>query len=670
MRSSNPLIILCLALALGACDDGGGAADAPNDALLADALAPDARSPDRGAPDAKVADGAAPDLGTLADNFGVEESEGAPGCEGLEPTTCLLPFPSDRYREGAGAAGGRIVFPPDVLPAHRSGTRMAEDFLAFSDGWGVATPALLQLPGADLGALPPVFEPAASLDPECATLLLDTATGERIPHWVEVDHLTRDEPVPLLILRPAVPLAFATRYVVAVRRLRDADGATWVGAPGFAALRDGTASTTVGIHARRAHFETDVFPPLAAAGFARDELALAWDFTTASAENTRAPLLAVRDAVLAALPAEGPAFELGPPTPDPHPAIRATYEGVVQIPSVLAPPSPDRLRRLRRGPEGDPIVDGTESIAFTLQLPADGDPAAPLPVMIYGHGLLGSRGEANGGYLRGMANEYGFAILAVDMQGMSEADSGIWALNLVRDASTFPAFTHAVMQGVANHLALTRLIAGGLAAVTPLDPTRVWYYGNSQGGTLGALIMAAAPDLPRGVLGVPGAAFPFLLQRSAGFAQFLTPLANSFARPEDPTLILALLGTGFSQLEPLAFAGLIEPDHRVLLHVARADATVHNQISYQLGRAVGARLMQPAVRPVFGLAPAEYPYEGSALVEFDFNKPENPDPSGPKPSEHDTHEDLRRLAAGQRQMMTFLQTGIVTATCEGACDPD
>ena len=41
-----------------------------------------------------------------------------------------------------------------------------------------------------------------------------------------------------------------------------------------------------------------------------------------------------------------------------------------------------------------------------------------------------------------------------------------------------------------------------------IDPTRRYYYGNSQGGILGINYMAASTDVERGCVGVPGVCAP------------------------------------------------------------------------------------------------------------------------------------------------------------------
>src|SRR5690606_31490240 len=110
-------------------------------------------------------------------------------------------------------------------------------------------------------------------------VILDAETGERHPHWVELDTTTEDEGQQVLILRPAKPYEWGRRYVVALR------GGIGKSSPAFAALRDDTQSDLVP-DVRRSHYEANVFPVLEEAGIDRSDLVLAWDFVTASRQGT------------------------------------------------------------------------------------------------------------------------------------------------------------------------------------------------------------------------------------------------------------------------------------------------------------------------------------------------------------------------------------------------
>ena len=691
MLRPRALGLTALVLTLAACDEGGGNATpvdaAPDVAVGAlDAVAPDARlvdaepMVDAGPPDA-TPDAARP----LQENFGVTETEGEPQCENLHPGHCLMPYPSDFFRVDTGD-GPRLHFGADSLPIYRGDQHMTGEAFERADGFGGASPIMFTWPGATLAGTAPVFEPAQSLAPESPTVLLDADTGQRIPHWVEYDHLTLDRPgvEPIIVLRPAIALPRGHRIIVAIQGLRDADGAPVPATPAFAALRDQTASRYQGIHARRDRFEAQIFPALAAAGLLREQIQLAWDFTVATGPNGHDTLRIMRDRLEAAIGEDGPEYtiESVEPTGDEH--IPWMMIGIARIPSFLGPPDAVGLRRHLLDAGGLPRLEGFEAVEFTVQIPRSaiaGD--RPIGVLQYGHGFLGDKGQGEGGWLRSMADEYGFLILSADMQGMSSADFGVWIQILAGRPSEFPHLAEKAMQGVMNHLALQRLMKGRFLRETderltrdgqPLyDPTDLMYYGNSQGGTMGAVIMSVTPDVRRGVLGVPGCGFPLLLQRSVVFEDFVRILDLTFTSRTEFALVLALLGSGWDRLDPLTVAPHLTtdplpdtPPHEVLLHVAKEDAQVHNQVSFILARSIGnIPVGLPLTQPTWGLDPQPLPYTGSMLTEFDFKHPDNPNPLTPPPLANDTHGDLRKLPAGQLQMMHFLRTGEVIDVCDG-----
>ncbi|MCA9524857.1 MAG: hypothetical protein KC549_01000, partial [Myxococcales bacterium] len=583
------------------------------------------------------------------------------------------------------ADGPRLAFPAEALPVYGLPPQhMTGEAFARADGFGGASPILFTWPGATLLGAPPVFEPAASLAPDSQTVLLDADTGERLAHWAEFDHLTLGRGEPLIVLRAAAPLPRGHRVIVAVRGLVDADGVILPPTPGFLALRDGEPTDLAGVDDRRARFEAEVFAPLAAAGVDRADLQLAWDFTVATGPNGHDTLRVMRDRLMAAIGDDGPAYTLTAvePVGDRHITWMAT--GVARVPSFLGPPDEFGLRRHHLDADGLPRIEGFEDVEFTLQFPPSVlEGGQPGGVLQYGHGFLGSKGQGEGGWLRSMADEYGFLILSADMQGMSTMDFTVWLQILARRPSEFPYLYEKAMQGVMNHLALQRMMRGrflrevderltGADGQPVYDPDDLMYYGNSQGGTMGAVIMALTQDVRRGVLGVPGGAFPFLLQRSVVFEDFVRILDNTFRDRIEFSLVLGLLGTGWDPMDPMTVAPHITtdplpgtPPHEVLLHVAKEDAQVHNQVSFMLGRAIGVGAATPLVEPAWGLPPTDLPFTGSLLAEFDFNHPDNPDPLRPPVKANDTHSDLRNLPAGQRQMMHFLRTGEVIDVCDG-----
>jgi hypothetical protein len=250
--------------------------------------------------------------------------QAALGCDPLDPSLCLFPFPNDAFTvaDDATDTGRRIAFADSAMPRNGTDATVAEvggegkpvDPTEWNrnDGFSPGSPVFTFVPGLDLHRTwgtrdravseagpnePGYFDHRDHLAdiglyqrPDAPIVILDADTGERHPFWSELDqHPGATDDRRALILRPARNFEEGHRYVVALRNLKDADGDTIPAGATFAAYRDGTADD-----ARAAHME-ELFATLADAGIARDDLHLAWDFTVASGRNLAERMLTIRD---------------------------------------------------------------------------------------------------------------------------------------------------------------------------------------------------------------------------------------------------------------------------------------------------------------------------------------------------------------------------------------
>ena len=132
-----------------------------------------------------------------------------------------------------------------------------------------------------------------SLGPDASpTVIVDMTTGERVAHFAEVDVTAAARPIARRML-PASGGAPGRRPPL--RRRASASGsrpsaaASCRSPTGFAALRDGKTTAHPLLEAMRPRL-VEALDALATAGFPREDLALAWDFTVASDERMRATM--------------------------------------------------------------------------------------------------------------------------------------------------------------------------------------------------------------------------------------------------------------------------------------------------------------------------------------------------------------------------------------------
>ena len=391
---------------------------------------------------------------------------------------CLLPFPSDVFTrpDATRATGRRIELSAQALPASRKGVRLDPQPLGRRDGFSPATPILAYFPRA-LGPIDPMLLPGPgrieeTLSDKSPVQLLRYDTGERVPISAELDHNASDGERQAIVIYPQLRLREKTRYVVALRglRTRSAAGAVRELPPltGFKALRDDRLQIGSARERQRPRY-AEIFALLAKHGVPRGELQLAWDFTTASDEPLTGRLVRMRDQALG----YKPSGEVPPPpvtvqksTDKPREFLSRQVLGTFSVPSFL---KSDADGRLLLGPDGEPVVRGWGQFPLVIHIPACAERSmAPLPVMIFGHGLFGDAlGEMDSSYERELANRLCMIQIGTNWIGLSEAEQAYAAGEIMADFNNFVQLTDRLQQAHINFLYLARLVRSGVLERLP-----------------------------------------------------------------------------------------------------------------------------------------------------------------------------------------------------------
>jgi hypothetical protein len=620
-----------------------------------------------------------------------------PACDPFDEAACVLPFPSDYFTvQDAGTDTGlRINFGETALPANALGVHIDPSEWNRNDGFSPGSPVMTAVPGLDLettGAAP-ITDIGSSLDENAPIVLINTRTGERHPYWAELDSRATDPDRRLLIIRPARNFDEGTRYIVALRDLRDADGNLIDPPPTFARYVTGHPPQ---VPATDPRFERTkkILADLQRAGVNRHELYLAWDFTVASERNLTERAITMRDTAFDRLGDDAPGFTVtsienepfGPDSP-----VGRVVRGTIAAPSFLAGTGGPGSR-LAYGSDGLPTVTGTQSTDFVCTLPRRAFDEPVMPV-VYGHGLLGSpHGEGTAGNIRQMTDR-GFGYCATKWIGMADEDIPV-VIGLLQDFSAFPTLPDRLQQSFVQFLFLGRAMIhpDGLVAHAafqnehgePLLDVQAGlaYDGNSQGGIAGGALTALAQDFTNAVLGVPGMNYSTLLDRALPFQNFRPFFHPAYPDALDRQIVIAAAQMLWDRGEANGYALHMTDDplagtpaHRVLMHVAYGDFQVAPVAAEVEARTIGARLRvpaveegrQPDVEPYWGIEPIRsYPHAGSALVIWDFGTPTPPLGNlNPFPPDFgsDPHSLPRAHPAAQEQKAVFMRTGEVIDTC-------
>lgn len=412
------------------------------------------------------------------------------------------PFPNDLWRKADGTLD-LSQFPTNSLIVDNY--RAAAETL---DGFGKNAAIFARFDGAlDPASLP---DPAGTLADDAAVYLVDVdpdseGYGQKTPVIVRfrADN-TQTIAKNQLIARPfpGFPLADATTYALVVTdRIRDAAGNSVEPAPELAALL-GDGSDQLVVDARA------VYAPLLAyldepGGDERADVVSATMFTT---QNALAVVPALRRAIFA--------------TPAPVATDVAstgtnvdfkTFTGNYIAPNFQSGTVPYKNApsgEIKVGSDGNAVVQRMEPMRFALTVPSGNTPAGGFPICIYAHGTGGSfTSFINDGTAASLAKQ-GIAVISTDQVlhgprnpgGNEEID--FFNFNnpyAIRDNS---------LQGSADAWSQMRLALGlsidDTTRTITFDPTRVYFFGHSQGGLTGPGFVTFEPSLTGAVFSGTG----------------------------------------------------------------------------------------------------------------------------------------------------------------------
>jgi hypothetical protein len=614
-------------------------------------------------------------------------------CNPLGGEGCLLPWPSLSYAtaDPGTATGYRLDLPIEAMPVNTDGIVIDPAPLARWDGFSPTGPILAMFPqGVSPDGLPSWKTPDDSLAAGSPIVVLDLDRGERAPFFAEVDQNVRDVNSRALVIRPLMRLHEKTHYAVAIRNtVKSADGSDLPISPGFAALRDGTRFGHPRFAAMQAR-AAEMFDKLAAAGVARAELVLAWDFVTASDDMLRADLTAMRAQALPAIGDRGANLSfMAKVQPNTAQSYRR-YLGTFRSPDFLTAGEDDGSV-MQRDAAGTPQMHGLRDAQFAAIIPAcvETQPL-PRPTIIFGHGLFGSSaGYLDDGFVQQLAEDHCLVIIAGDFIGLTSRQLGTAAL-AVTDLNRGGTITEKLGQSVIDFMALASIARGPMAGAPEfqvggkpvIDPSNTFYVGGSLGGIMGNVIMAYDPNLTRGVLAVPGGTWSLLVERSNAWNVLKSVVQGSYPDPQVYQLDVALFGMAFEPYDPITTAAHVikdplfgNPVKNILMWYSVGDSLVSNVTTEMVARTMGIDMLGPSAKAPWGLAITAGAQDNGIVVFDDHPAPLPPDTNEPPTKDNGTHSGINRKAAALRMVQSFLLPpepkavgGCVLASSPAACD--
>jgi hypothetical protein len=270
--------------------------------------------------------------------------------------------------------------------------------------------------------------------------------------------------------------------------------------------------------------------------------------------------------------------------------------------------------------------------------------------------------------------------VGTDLRGMSSMDVPAVARALNEMSKSREVFD-VIQQGFVNYITLVQAMRTTFAqtlfvdgAKKLVDPTKVYYYGISQGAIMGAGAMAYEPTVTRIALAVGGANYSLLLERSLDWPTYKTILQGAYPDPLDVALAIGLFQMRWDKTEGSGISHVLQqgtatgtPAKQVLMQIALGDEQVPNQGSWWQARTMGVPILGPTPLEPWGLTIQASPLAtGSALVIMDGGAPPPPATNIP-PEDFKMHNLTRNQPAARRQIGEFFSTGQIVNHCNGAC---
>jgi hypothetical protein len=615
-------------------------------------------------------------------------------CNPLGPTgACYVPWPSSYFQvdDTTSATGVRNAVPLAAMPKNIDKKPIDPSRLNRLDGFSPATPLVLYLPGVDITGLATVHDFTPSLSADAKIQLFDMTTGDRIDYFAELD--AHADPTMMqrqaLIVRPQQRLKPATKYAVAVIGLGTAPAA-------FVEVRDGKLTTDSALYDMQDRYDA-LFTFLEKQGLKRGDLTLAWDFTTSSEDMITGRLTRMRDRALAAStfeyrvdsvqdftdaglaqPLSDGGFTSGSLT------LREIF-GTFVSQRFLASDGGTAVLPADAG--SDPAIIAADEYPFVATIPACAATATlPIPMMIYGHGFLGSAQKGlEDPTVAAIANKLCMVQVATNWIGLSSSDLGTIGGTVVEDLGRFDIITDRLMQAQVNTHVLTRMAktklkdddALKLNGTPVTDASQLYYLGISLGGIEGTTFMALNPDITRGVTNVPGGEWSFIMTRSNDFSTVAVLFDTFLPDRLDQQLALAYSQSLWDETDPISYAPHLLKDpiggvsaKKILMQESEGDSQVPNLTTRLLARTEGQTGLSPLVTAVPGITEMPAPLD-SAYVQFDTHPMPLPGDQNLPPDQNGAHDACHQLDVVIRQMGAFLKPdGNVQQFCSGTCDPD
>jgi pimeloyl-ACP methyl ester carboxylesterase len=411
----------------------------------------------------------------------------------------------------------------------------------------------------------------------------------------------------------------------------------------------------------------------------------AWSFHTRSEAALQKPLLSMHAAVNKA--PLGAHTIVSDKIEDKDGKKNRQIVAKLKVPNFVA--ASDGLLKLDAA--GEAVQQGEREIELGITIPSTVD--GPRPVILFGHGFLGSWVQGTRGSFNDLCTDNRFSAV-MSFFGFNDNLELKLAEALSANMGAFESVVAEVLQTFANYTALARLVKERLAQeltqpgaggpVKVFDPAEVHYMGISNGGTFGFVVAATSPQLTRANIVVGGGGLVHFLQRSVVWNGYRGLVDIIYPDARNLQLMMSLMQIVIDPIDSMNYVEHLVQNRfpgcqpiRVAMHMAVNDSQVHNLVSEWVARTADIPLVTPSPKTIYGLRTTTAPQPDGAAsdvpaVLFVYDEKVTPYPAGniPPATDNNTHGTVCKLDVYKKTSAAFIEKGKLIQFCDGACDPN
>eukprot|EP01084_Bolivina_argentea_P226892 383194_1 len=392
-------------------------------------------------------------------------------CDPLVPEFCSLPWPNDYWLiKDDNYNPIHLNFTEYNLPVSMDGKTIDPYPYNQVDGWTPLPAILAYWNDVSIDNCARLWNISQSNENDSPIIILETNTNKRIPHWVELDHSSDDRKGEqrnrTLMIWPAYRLKDSTRYIIAIRYLKDSHNNPIQISNAFKALRDNISTNITSINERRDYFNKYIFNILSENGIDRNTLQLSWDFTVQSTQTITTTMITMRDDAFSRIKNGNVNYRIEAvidyPTDIPYAGRK--INGTMSVPWYLNTRIPDPEARIVRNIDDYflPVFQREEQVEFEVIIPRSILNGSIVPndsrYVQFGHGLFHNYREVEYKYITREANKFGYILGAVSWLGLSSQDVPIISDIIMTNLTNFPYVVDRSHQGMLNALFLMKLL--------------------------------------------------------------------------------------------------------------------------------------------------------------------------------------------------------------------